>query len=469
MLELEIECNTWHVRAMSYCKAVLLITMAALVVACSKEPDTAGPARTYQEIIDSGELLIVTRNAPSTWYIDADGEPTGYEYDLAKAYAQHLNLTPRLIIKDSIKAVFDTLRRGDADVAAAGLTVLPTRQAEFLVGPEYNSVHQVLVCHRDGYKPEGYDELSEIDIVVVEGSSYAEQLNEIKQQNNPTLTWQETDDYSTEELLEKVAEQKVDCTVADSTIVKINRRYFPELMVTMQLTESQDIALYLPQRLTPLQKQLEQWFERFQTSSQMKKLTDRYYGYFREFDYVDVSVLKRRIDKRLPHYKTHFKAAADKNALPYLTLLAQSYQESHWDKNAISPTGVKGIMMLTQNTAKAMGVDDRTDPKQSIMGGAKYLRKMVERFNDDIKPDDKLYLALAAYNVGRAHMHDAQSLARELGLSPYDWHDMKQVLPLLSQKKYYKKLKYGYARGTEPVRYVQRIREYQHILENELQ
>jgi membrane-bound lytic murein transglycosylase F len=126
-------------------------------------------------------------------------------------------------------------------------------------------------------------------------------------------------------------------------------------------------------------------------------------------------------------------------------------------------------MMLTRNTAKAMDVVDRTDAKQSIIGGARYLRRMMGRFDDRVKDLDRLYLGLAAYNIGRGHMHDAQSLARQLNLNPYEWHDMKQVLPLLSQKKYYQNLKYGYARGTEPVRYVQRIREYQHILENELQ
>jgi len=453
---------------MFYCKAVLYISLAALIVACTSDSDKAQSARSYQEIINSGELLIVTRNAPTTWYIDADGEPAGYEYDLGMAYAKHLKLKPRFIVKDSISDVFETLHHGKADVAAAGLTVLATRQAEFLVGPVYNRVHQVLACHRDGSRAEGYDELSDVNIVVVQGSSYAERLTQIQQQNNPALTWRETDDFSTEELLERVAEQKIDCTVADSTIVKINRRYFPELMVTMQMTESQDIALYLAKNQTKLQKNLNKWFRDFEKTSQMKKLTDRYYGYFREFDYVDISVLNRRIDKRLPRYKKYFQSAAEEYGIPYLTLLAQSYQESHWDNDATSPTGVKGIMMLTQNTAKAMSVNDRTDPKQSIMGGARYLRKMIERFKDEIKPEDRLYLALAAYNIGRAHMHDAQSLARELGLSPYEWHDMKQVLPLLSQKKFYKNLKYGYARGTEPVRYVQRIREYQHILENEL-
>lgn len=125
--------------------------------------------------------------------------------------------------------------------------------------------------------------------------------------------------------------------------------------------------------------------------------------------------------------------------------------------------------MLTLNTAKAMGVENRLDPKQSIFGGAKYLSELKKhRFADEVKEPDRTWLALAAYNIGRAHLHDAQTLARELELSPYHWNDIKQVLPLLTEKRYYKNLKYGYARGTEPVRYVQRIREYRHMLENKL-
>ena len=125
-------------------------------------------------------------------------------------------------------------------------------------------------------------------------------------------------------------------------------------------------------------------------------------------------------------------------------------------------------MMLTLNTARAVGVENRLDPKQSIFGGAEYLSRMMDRFSEQVTGRDRIWLALAAYNIGRAHMHDAQTLAREQGLSPYHWRDIKQVLPLLANKKYYKDLKYGYARGTEPIRYVQRIREYQHVMENQL-
>jgi membrane-bound lytic murein transglycosylase F len=445
-----------------------LLVFSVFLAGCDETPQNEQYS-TFEAIKSAGKLRIVTRNAPTSWYINADGQPTGFEYDLGRLYSQYLGLEPEFIVEDSIGDVFNALSTGKADIAAAGLTVLESRKHRFLVGPAYDSVHQVLVCHRDGFNPEGYDELSEVTIRVVADSSYAERLAEIKQNKNTALAWQETDRFSTEELLEQVAEERVDCTVADSTIVKINRRYFPELRVMMQITDSQPVALYLPAGAHELQTELEAWFKQFQKSAQPDRLEDRYYGYFREFDYVDVSVLKRRIDKRLPRYKKFFRVAAERYDLPLTTLLAQAYQESHWDPDAVSPTGVKGIMMLTRNTAEAMDVVDRTDAKQSIMGGARYLRRMMSRFRDEVMNEDRLYLGLAAYNIGRGHMHDAQSLARQLNLNPYVWHDMKQVLPLLTKKKYYKNLRYGYARGTEPVRYVQRIREYQHILGNELE
>jgi membrane-bound lytic murein transglycosylase F len=184
---------------------------------------------------------------------------------------------------------------------------------------------------------------------------------------------------------------------------------------------------------------------------------------------VDTRRFIARIKSRYPQYEKYFEKAAEKYALSPMMLAAQAYQESHWRANARSPTGVRGIMMLTLNTARAMGVKSRLDPQQSIFGGARYMNRLLTgRFAEEVQEPDRSWLALAAYNVGRGHLHDAQTLAREQGLNPHLWSDVKQVLPLLSDKRYYSKLKYGYARGNEPVRYVQRIRDYQLILENEL-
>jgi membrane-bound lytic murein transglycosylase F len=266
----------------------------------------------------------------------------------------------------------------------------------------------------------------------------------------------------------QVWEGEFDCTVADSNIVDINRRYFPELIAPFNLSREQPLAWAMPPGGGELEKAVNRWLQDFEADGRLAVLLERYYGFVEAFDYVDVRVYLRRIEQRFPRYQEYFREAAEEYGLPPLLLAAQGYQESHWNPRASSPTGVRGIMMLTRPTARAMGVDNRLDPRQSIFGGARYLARMKERFVEEVKEPDRTWLALAAYNIGRAHLHDAQTLARQQGLNPYLWRDIKQVLPLLSQKKYYKKLRYGYARGMEPVRYVQRIREYQHILREQV-
>jgi len=147
-------------------------------------------------------------------------------------------------------------------------------------------------------------------------------------------------------------------------------------------------------------------------------------------------------------------------------LAAQSYQESHWNPKAKSFTGVRGLMMLTLKTAKLLGVKNRINPQESIKGGTRYLNQMLKNVPDEVEGENRLKFALAAYNVGMGHILDAQTLATKMGLDKNIWSDLKKVLPLLSQKKYYKTLKYGYARGREPVRYVDSIYDYRDILQN---
>jgi membrane-bound lytic murein transglycosylase F len=168
----------------------------------------------------------------------------------------------------------------------------------------------------------------------------------------------------------------------------------------------------------------------------------------------------------LPKYEKYFKYAGDKYGIPLKLLAAQSYQESHWNPRAKSFTGVRGLMMLTRSTAKYLGVKNRLDAKQSVIGGTRHLKQMIKIVPDEVQGDNRLKFALAAYNIGLGHVKDAQVLATKFGLDKNVWNDLKSVLPLLSQKRYYRSLKYGYARGSEPVRYVESIYDYRDILEN---
>jgi len=426
------------------------------------------PARSLDEIRADGTLVVATLNSPTTWYVGRDGQPTGPEHDLVEAFAASRGLDTEYVVRDSVSAVFRAVEQSEADLAAAGLTITADRRDRFRFGPAYQAVTQQVVCRRDGRQPESLGDLVGLDLHVIAESSYVEQLEYLRANGYPDLAWETVDAVGTEQLLEAVWKRDIDCTVADSIIVDINRRYYPELVAPLNLSGEQQLGWVLPQPRRDLARAIAHWLREYAHSGELALWRDRYYGFFEVFDYVDTRRFIGRIDDRYRRYEHWFREAAERHGLSHTLLAAVSYQESHWRPDAVSPTGVRGLMMLTRPTAREVGISDRLDPRQSIMGGARYLAQMRERFADEVSEPDRTFLALAAYNIGRGHLHDAQTLARRLGKSPHHWRDMREVLPLLAEPRYYRDLKYGYARGTEPVRYVQHIREYQLILENRL-
>jgi len=235
----------------------------------------------------------------------------------------------------------------------------------------------------------------------------------------------------------------------------------------MSISEPEQLAWVVAEELEPLVEAMETWFARETTGLLLEEIEERYYGHVTRFDYVDIKVFGRRLETRLPRFESDFREAGERHGFDWRLLAAQAYQESHWDVNARSRTGVRGIMMLTRQTAKQLGIYDRLDPKASIRGGAAYLDQIHDRLPDSIVEPDRTWIALAAYNVGYGHVTDARELARARGLDPDRWRHLRQVLPLLSQRKHYRNLKHGYARGREPVRYVQRIRNFYDLLVRE--
>ena len=438
-----------------------LTLLLACLVACQQQ---ASLLTTIQE---SGELVVVTRNAPSTLY-ELHDEPAGFEYDMTSDFAEALGVKTRYIIKDTTSEILQAIESGEAHLAAAGLTKTDERQSSFLFGPIYQEVQQQLVCRRGGPNPKKVEELNGFNTKIVAGTSYEEKMIELKNQY-PEIEWTAEEGVDTETLMEQVWLKEIDCTVADSNIVAINRRYYPELRVRFDLAKPEPLAWVLPKHANELHNKMDEWFWTYKQSGKLESLLEKHYGFIEVFDYVDTRKFVRRIKKVLPKYRKDFETEAAKHGLDWQLLAAQAYQESHWRANAKSPTGVRGIMMLTQTTAREMGIKRRTDPKQSIKGGALYMKKLLKRVPDSVIEPDRTWFALAAYNVGMGHMYDARTLARRLGKNPDRWADLSEVLPLLARKKYYKTLKHGYARGREPVRYVQRIRDYHDILHQSLE
>lgn len=450
-----------------------LALAAGLVFLAAEWNRTVTPVNkvvSYEHIQRNGYLRVLTRNNPVTYYVDRDGFEAGFEYDLVTDFAQSVGLEPRFIVKNSVAGILRGLASGEGDIAVPGLSITDERKRHFLFGPVYKEVSKPLVCRRGGANPKNLQQLQQLpreDLHIVAGSSYEVRLNKLKN-DYPGLEWTAVEGASAEDLLKKVWGKDVGCTIVDSNILAINQRYYPELKIRFPVGDADSVAWVMPNGAEDLQAAVGQWFRDFSRQGGMASLQERYYGHVDVFDYVDTAAFIRRIVSRYTHLQPYFKRAAEEYGFSETLLASQAYQESHWNPYATSPTGVRGVMMLTINTAKSVGVEDRLDIEQSIWGGAQYLAQLRKMFSRTITEPDLTWFALVAYNIGLGHVRDAQTLARRMKLDSTKWHHIKEVLPLLSQRRHYKTLRYGYARGSDSVRYVQQIREYEQILAQQL-
>jgi len=431
-------------------------TVALILNACAPQKNL------LEQVKDRGELRVLTRNAATTYYIGPHG-PTGPEYELVRAFAEYLGVEVKLVVEDNLPEILRKIASGDAHIAAAGLTITEERQKSIRFAPPYQTITQQVVYRQGNKRPRSIEELGDGFLEVLANSSHAERLTKLKKEY-PSLSWMETDDMISSELITLVVEQVIDYTVADSNDVALMRRYHPEVRVAFDISEQQHLAWAMPKSEDQsLYQAAVDFFDSIKESGELKATLARHYGYIRNYDYAGTPTYMRHIQRRLPTYQEQFQKAAKANDLDWRLLAAVAYQESHWNPLAVSPTGVRGIMMLTKVTAEQLGVEERTDPVESIEGGARYLRTLFDKFADLPEPN-RTWLALAAYNVGFGHVKDAQWLTEQSGGDPTQWTDVKQRLPLLRQRKWYSQTRYGYARGDEPVRYVENIRSYYDIL-----
>ncbi|KPJ76593.1 MAG: hypothetical protein AMJ54_11055 [Deltaproteobacteria bacterium SG8_13] len=409
-----------------------------------------------------GSLRVITRNS-GTCYYEGPHRPEGFEYDLVKAFADHLGLALDLVIIDSEPDMVAELLRGDADLIAANFLVKEDLRRYLGYGPVYGQIAQLMVGRRGGPRPDSIAALAGQPVWIMAGAFHEKLLNELKK-HHPDLTWMALSDYESEELLEMVETGAIPLTIADSNIMALNRRFYPELDVLFAIAEGQSLAWVLHPRNTQLRTAVDRWFADPATATLLERLQQHYYGHLDDFNYIDITTFQERMKTRLPRYQLFFETSAGDIGMDWKLLAALAYQESHWNPRARSFTGVRGLMMLTRQTAKEMGVSNRLDPEQSIIGGTRYLNDLHRRIGSEVPEPDRTFMALAAYNVGWGHLQDARTLARRLGKNTDAWSDVRAVLPLLRLKKFYRKLPHGYARGAEPVQYVDRIRTYHRIL-----
>lgn len=267
------------------------------------------------------------------------------------------------------------------------------------------------------------------------------------------------------DLLDNLGNQSIRYVAIDESFADIANQFVPNLRTSLPLSETQPVVWQLGRHPNPeLRARLNAFIERVQHDGTLARLEDRYLGHVRRLTQSDVVKFLGEVEATLPKFRKFFLAAQALTGIDWRLIAAVAYHESNWDPNATSFTNVRGIMMLTEDTADRLQVTNRLDPSESILAGARYINLLKELLPEEVEEPDRTWLALAAYNIGPGHFNSARQLARQLKADPNSWYDMKRVLPKLAQPKYFRQLKSGRARGGEAVILVENIRSYYDIL-----
>jgi membrane-bound lytic murein transglycosylase F len=419
---------------------------------------------TLERVKEEGVLRVITRNSPATYFQDRSGE-TGFEYELVKRFADELGVQLQIETADSFESLFTRLSAdGGPVLAAAALVKTEGRLAQAQFSDTYLEVTPQIIYREGQPRPTQVRDLLGKRIMVPKGSSQAEQLAELKREL-PDLTWEESDEVEIVDLLRMVDEGQIDLTLVDSNELAMNQVYFSKVRAGFDLGDARGLSWAVAAgEDRSLLDEVNRFLRDTRENDFLERLTQRYYGHVDVLGYVGAYTFAQHLQQRLPKYEQQFRAAAKTHGVDWRLLAAVGYQESLWHPSATSKTGVRGLMMLTLDTAQAMGVSDRLNAKQSIEGGGKYFTLIRDGLTEDLTEPDRTWFALAAYNIGIAHLSDARKLAEAEGLDPNKWLDVSKMLPRLAQKQWYSKTRYGYARGGETVAFVRNVRRYYDIL-----
>ena len=365
---------------------ILVFICLPLLASCAGED-------VLDRIKKSGEITVLTQNNAHCYYTYRDN-PMGFEYDLARAFSQYLGVKLK-VLTPSWDGLIQALNKGEGDFIAASMTIVPSRQKEIDFSDGYLLIQQKAIIHKNHPRIKMIEGLKGKTIHVRRGTSYVERLAELKA-DGLDINIKLYDDIPTEELIRMVAQKEIEVTIADSNIALLNRRYFPDVKVSTPIEEPELLGWAVKKGEKALRKKINEFFKKIKKDGTFAKIYEKYYANVEIFDYLDLKKYHKRLDTRLPKYEKIIRKAAKKYGLDWRLIAAVIYQESHFDPDARSYTGVEGIMQLTRNTAREMGVKDRNDPEQSIMGGVEYLNKLYDKYGDALDPD-RLLIALACF------------------------------------------------------------------------
>ena len=419
----------------------------------------------------SGELVILTLRGPTTTEDipragkRQDETQTGFEHDLATLFATELGVLPKFVVMPSHQKLLAALENGRGHLAAAGLLPNVDLRSRFAFGPSYKLVQNQLIYATTEPKPRSLNDAAGKRIAVIAETPAHDLLRELTGEFPAIAIDAIAHDSDPDDLLRRVQSKASDFAVVDSSAFAVSKRLHPDLGVAFKIGFEHKVAwAFSPIADDDLRQSAALFFDKVRNNGTLVRLLDRYYGHVNRIQAIDAEAILAKIQSALPKLRPLFHEAQQLTGLDWRIIAAIGYQESHWDPLATSPTGVRGLMMLTEDTADRMKVKNRLDARESIIGGAKYIVLLRDLIPNRIAEPDRTWLALAAYNQGYGHLEDARILAQRLKLNADSWLDVRKAYLKLKEPEHFEQLKHGFARGDEAVQFVENIRNYTDII-----
>lgn len=408
----------------------------------------------WEHVQNRGELRIAIRESEGIYWPEGS-EFNGLEHDIIEALENELDVPVQLFAVNNLDDLYRAIGAGAVDVGLPGTSRSPSsskKHQPYLT----TDVGRIYKANSNITNADSTNETKVIGIV----DPIAHQSIMQSKIDAQTAIASFDSDRSINEILTLLNLGDLDQVIMDERDFKPQQSIFPTLRFEAIEADRDVHFIYKDDEDGSISSRINAVLNQFEASELLNQITDRYYGEALEFDFVDNLTFEKHMASRLPTYIDLFKTYGEANGFDWRLLAAVAYQESHWRANARSPTGVRGLMMVTLNTAREMGIENRLDPEQSTQAGARYLATLKARIPEEITEPDRTWFALAAYNVGYGHLQDARKITELLEDNPNRWVDVRTHLPKLALKEYYPWTRYGFARGSEPVTYVANIRRF---------
>jgi membrane-bound lytic murein transglycosylase F len=429
-----------------------LFLAALSLVACQRQT-----TELYRSVLRVITLPLLTSYTPIQT-LDDQGNPvqliSGFDHDLATLFAESLDREPVFTVANSYDDLVSQLKSGKADMAAAWLPKTFIDGQGLSAGPTYGWMQPVLL-RRARVLPQHRMEQSANNNQAASTANISSEIKQIQSLALPEL-------YP--------SNPAITALICSDTSAEIATSVFPNLSIHATKEKKQEVVwAFAPpsadtEKTVPFKSEAEAFLKDLNARGRMSQIRDKHFGALRKLPTRDKLAFLERSQAILPIYEPLFKQAQQETGVDWRLIASLGYQESHWNPQATSPTGVRGIMMLTEGTSALLGVRDRLDPAEAIPAGARYLKQLRRNVKGRISEPDRTWMALAGYNQGPGNLIAARNLAKKYGLNPGSWYDVKLMYPLLARTDFTANLKTGTANGQEAVTLAERVRMFYTLL-----